>query len=108
LGPIIPIDVMQLHDWLLGKHAATRDGGEGGVVRASAVAVPAAPVAVMVTGVSPVIEPRRVLEPAAVPSVQEPTVATPLEPDVAVPPVIVPPPVWTVKVTSTPDIGSPF
>jgi hypothetical protein len=47
-----------------------------------------------------------VFDPAAVPSFQLPTVATPSEPVVSVSPVAEPPPVVTVKVTSIPSIGA--
>ena len=50
----------------------------------------------------------RVLVPTIVPSVQLPTVATPLLLVIAVPPVIVPPPALTENVTVTPTTGFPL
>jgi hypothetical protein len=64
-------------------------------------------VAVNVTGVKPLVEAVREFDPASVPSVQPPTVATPDAFVVTEPPVIVPPPLVTVNVTGTPAIAAP-
>src|ERR1019366_7827178 len=78
--------------------------------RAICIAVPAAPVAVNVTGdpVSPVDVAVIVFVPAVVPSVQLPTVAIPLVFVVCVPLVMLPPPEATTKVTLTPLTALPF
>src|SRR5205823_910152 len=97
------------------------DGGEPTAVPAAAVwlvglfaaivaAVPAVPVAVIVTGL-PVSVPElavKLFEPAVALSVQLPTVATPLPSVVWLPPVIVPFPGATANVTATPATGLPF
>jgi hypothetical protein len=73
-------------------------------------AFPAVPVAVNVTGL-PVSVPEvavRVFVPAALPSVQPPTVATPLALVVWLPPPMLPPPDATANVTATPAIGLLF
>ena len=68
------------------------------------VALPAVPVAVKVAGlpVNPVNVALSVFVPAVVPSVQLPTVATPLLPELGVAPVTDPPPLATANVTVTP------
>jgi len=70
-------------------------------------AAPAVPVAVKVTELNPLVEAPRVFDPATVPRVHPPTVATPEAFVVTEFPVIVPPPVVTANVTGTPAIGSP-
>jgi hypothetical protein len=70
-------------------------------------AVPTVPVAVNVTAVKPLVEAVRELDPATVPSVQPPTVATPDAFVVTELPVIAPPPLVTVNVTGTTAITSP-
>ena len=77
------------------------------VVR-TAQPVAADDVAVNVTAAMPVADAVRVLAPAADPSIQLPTVATPWPFDVALPPVTDPPPLATANVTTTPDFGFPF
>jgi hypothetical protein len=82
---------------------------ETGFAIAMLAAGPATPVALIVTspdtpGVDAVIE----LPPAVVPSVQEPTVATPEEFVVATAPVIDPPPLATEKFTVAPFTGLLF
>ena len=70
---------------------------------------PAVPVAVNVTG-DPAREPEvavRVFEPAADPSVHDPTVAIPDASLVALAPVTEPPPEATANTTATPDTGFP-
>src|SRR3954469_14645551 len=76
-------------------------------VKASFDATGADAVAVNVTGASAATVAVTVLAPAADPSVQLPTVATPFDPVVAVAPVNVPPPDVTAKVTLTPDTALP-
>jgi hypothetical protein len=62
---------------------------------------------VKVTGVKPLVEAVREFDPATVPSVQPPTVATPDAFVVAELPVIVPPPLVTANETGTPAIAAP-
>lgn len=77
-------------DWLVAEFAAIW------------VAVPAVPVAVNVTPVTVSAVASNVFDPAVVPRVQLPTVATPFSLVVCVAPVMVPPPEVMVKVTKTP------
>jgi hypothetical protein len=60
-----------------------------------------------VMGVKPLIEAVREFNPATVPSVQPPTVATPDAFVVTEPPVREPPPLVTTNVTGTPAIAAP-
>src|SRR5438477_583530 len=82
---------------------------DGWVAMASRVAVPAVPVAVKVTGLpwSVADVAVKVLGPAALPSVQLVTAATPLALVVCEAPVMLPPPVPGAKVTATPATGLP-
>src|SRR5437773_1120167 len=82
---------------------------DGCVVIASLAAGPAMALAVNVTGLpfNPVDVAVRVLAPAALPSVQLPTVAMPLALVVGVAPVTPPPPSAGTNVTATPATGLP-
>src|SRR5262245_51214180 len=73
---------------------------------ATCVAAPATPVALNSSSASPEVA-FNLFAPAVVPSVHEPTVATPFEPEVGVAPVIAPPPESTEKVTDTPPTTFP-
>src|ERR1019366_3435698 len=79
-------------------------------VMASALAAPAVPEAVNVTGLpmSPALAAVKVFAPANAPSVQLPTVAMPLALVVCAPPARLPPPVATANVTLTPLTGLLF